>query len=263
MKKAVWSLILVLAAQPAWARPDGAQTVKPPGNPSTEKQANPKDVEAAAYIKQATAQFGKQSDAEAKASIEKLVAIWKDKDVTDTTTKPIPELLERYAKQDVLTIAVAAIEGLGQLDASAAAPSVLAVLQRTMKAKDPVQDLYAACFSALKKLADPKASTLATLEDYLDHRIDGVISRTADAIAGYANAPGDVRRDLFEALIKKFEGVFNASNSSKKNPAQAQKWAAVAGPVMSALNAVSGQSFRDPAQARQWFNDHKEAKFWQ
>jgi hypothetical protein len=264
MKRPALSLSLVLlASQAVWAVPDDPQpTAKRPVNTSTEKQPNPKDVEAARYIKEVAAKFGKHSEAEAKTAIEKLVAIWKDKDVADTTTDSIPPLLERFAKQDEVAVAVAAIEALGELEPWAGAPPVVSVLQQTIKAKAPQQDVYVACFAALKKLADPKAATLKTIEDCLDHRLDDVIAGAADSITGYKDAPGDVRRQLFEELVKQFEGVFNASLNTKKSPAQAQKWGAVGGPVMAALNALSRQSFKDPAQARQWLNDHKDDKSW-
>src|SRR5437762_557917 len=120
MKRTTASLtLLLLASQLGWAAPDGrqqAQAKAPTGASAEKKQPSPNDVEAARYLKELASQIGKQTAAEAKTAIQKLAAIWKDKDVADTTTDAIPVLLERYAKQDDVTVAVAAIEALGQLE---------------------------------------------------------------------------------------------------------------------------------------------------
>ena len=78
---------------------------------------------------------------------------------------------------------------------------------------------------------------------------------------GYGKAPADVRRDLFEELLKSFEGVASNAQAPPKNvvnKSAQNKWSVINGGVMGAMTALSRQSFETMASARAWFNDHKK-----
>jgi len=259
------ALTLVLAVAAPFAALAGQDGGNPPGGgqpaPPTAPAQNTKDADAAAYLKDVKAQMDKQADVDAKIAIKKLIGIWKDKEVADETKKPIPDLLERYARADKTAVAIDAIEGLGELGAVAGAKPVLGILDRALKAKEPSVDVYGSCLRALKKLADPKPGTVKALEDLLKHRMDDVAGKAADAMSGYKEAPGKIRRELLEELIKGTEGLFSAAKDPK-NGAQVRRWNIIQGNVVIALNALSGQAFKNPEEARKWFNDHKKDKSW-
>ena len=253
-----WSLALVAVALavPAWAD-GGAAPVPPAGVPGQ----NPKDAAAVQYMKDLKPTLGKQADPEAKASIKKLVEFWKDKEVTDETKKLVPDLLSHYGREDNTLIASDAIEALGELGAAAGAPAVLEILDRALKAKEPSVDVYGSCLRALQKLADPKPATLKAIEELLKHRMSDVVGKAATAMSGYKDAPGKVRKELLEELIKQTEGTCSQAKDPK-NCSQGKKWQIISFGTIQALNALSGQKFKDVQEARAWFNDHKKDKSW-
>jgi hypothetical protein len=285
MKRTIWmSLALVLAAPvAASARADGATPAPAPapaapaapGAPQTPPAADPaaKDAAAAQYLKDLKPLLPKMADADAKAAIKKLVELWKDKDVTDATKKEIPDLLQHFGTQDKTLVAIDAIDGLGECGAPppaagskdvVAAPGaapVLAILDKALKAKEPSVDIYGSCLRALKKLADQKGAALKTLQDLMNYKLDDVVGKAADALGGYKDAPGKLRRDLLETVIQKTEGTC-AQAKDAKNAGQVRKWNIISANVMNSINALSGQKFKDVQEARKWFNDHKKDKSW-
>jgi hypothetical protein len=261
MRRTLWlsaalflSALALPASSAALAAPEGDE-----GKPAAPPAAS-KDAAAAEYLKTLAGKIGKQSDQEAKESIKKLVEIWKDKDVTDATKKSAPDLVAKLARDDKTAVATDAVDSLAEFGAVGAS-HVLDTLEKTLKAKEPSVDVYKHCFDSLKKLADTKPATVKALQDYLKYKTDDVVGKAADAMSGYRNAPGKVRRALLEELIKQTEGVSSQAKNAK-NSAQVQKWQVIGGSVVAALNALSGQVFKDPEEARKWFNDHKGDKSW-
>ena len=242
----------------AWAGPDGAGGAaggaNPPATPPT------KDAEAATFLKELPPLMAKQSDEDARKAIARLQEIWKDKEVTDATKKPVPEILEKYGKDGKSMVASIAIEALGGLG-PAGGPPLMDLLDRALKAKEPSAETYGNCLRAIKKAADPRPATVKGLLELLKYKLDDVVAKAADAISGYKDAPGKVRREMLEEVIKQSEGVFSSSKDAK-NGSAVTKWRIIQGSVLSALNALSGQQFADPSAARAWFNDHKKDKQW-
>ena len=259
LRIAIAAAALAALAGTVLAEPPPAGGAPAGGAPAT--PTNTKDADAAQFLKDLAGKMSKESDTEAEASIKKLVEIWKDKDVTEATKKPVPDLLEKYAKEEKSKIAVAAIGALGELGPAAGAPPVVQILEKALKAKEPPLDIYGTCLTSLKKLADPKPTTVKALTDLLKYKLDDVVAKAADAMSGYKDAPGKVRRDMLEELIKQTEGVF-AQSKDAKNSAQVRKWNVIGGNVTTALKALSGQPLKDPEDARKWFNDHKKDKSW-
>ena len=200
------------------------------------------------------------ADQDAKRAIKRLLEIWKDKELTDETKKGVPALLESFGRNDKTLVAIDAIDGLGELG-PAGASGVLAILDHSLKAKDPSVDIYGSCLRALKKLADTKPNTMKSIQDLLKHSKDDIVGKAADALGGYKEAPGKVRRELLEELIKGTEGTC-AKAKDAKNSNDVRKWNIIQSGVMNSVNALSGQKFKDVQEARTWFNEHKKDKSW-
>ena len=280
MKRTIaMSLALVIAAgTAAFARADGAPAAPPPGGAAPAPATPPadaaaKDAAAAQYMKDLKGQLSKIADADAKAAIKKLVEYWKDKDVTDATKKDIPDLLQHFGMQDKTLVAIDAIDGLAECGAPppaagskdvAAAPGAapgLAILEKSLKAKEPSVDIYGSCLRALGKLADQKGAAVKTLQDLMNFKLDDVVGKAALALGGYKDAPGKLRRDLLETIIQKTEGTCSQAKDAKY-AGQVRKWNIISANVMNGINALSGQKFKDVQEARKWFNDHKKDKSW-
>lgn len=238
------------APPPAWA--DDA--------PKDQPEEPSKDQLAVQSIKTIKAGASKMADADAKTAIAKLLEHWKDKDVSDATKKPIPDVLQTFGRSDKGPVAIAAIDALGELGPPGAPPAI-SILEHALKAKEPSVEVYGSCLRALGKIADTKRSTVGTLTDLLKHRMDDVVGKAAQAMQGYKDAPGKVRRELLEELIKSTEGVASQANDAK-NAAQVRKWNIIQTAVMGAVSALSGQKFSKMSDVRAWFNDHKKDKMW-
>ena len=137
--------------------------------------------------------------------------------------------------------------------------SLLGVLKKVLKGKEPSVERYGACFRALKLVADPGKNTVSALVKYLRNKSDDVIAKSLDAMAGYGKAPGKVRKQLMEEVIKQTEGLYSAAQSNA-NTSQRRKWNIIQTSAKSALRALSGRKFANPAEARAWFNDNKKNK---
>lgn len=254
-------LALVLGLVPTVAAPAVAQEGKPPAGDGATAQPT-KDDEAKAAAEKAKAEMAKQDEAAARDSVAKLVEFGKDKDVTPETKKVLADVLERYAHLDRVAVAVPAIDGLAELPPEIGARGLRDVLEKALKAKQPTVDVYGACLRGLKKLADPSKATTDLLSDLLKRKENDVIAKAADAISGYKDAPGKVRKELLEEVLKTGESAFQAAQSGKDSAATA-KWNTIQAGVMAALRSLSGQNFADPPAARKWFNDHKkDPKIW-
>jgi hypothetical protein len=255
MSRIVWSSVVLAASLVASARAED-----PPTQPPAPK-VETKDQTAQAYLKELKAQMAKMADQDAKAAIKKLVEMWKDKELGDDTKKPIPGLLEQFGREEKTLVAIDAIDALGELDAAASSGPVLKILDKALSAKEPSVDIYGACLRAMKKLADTKPSTVKTLLDYMKSPKDDVVAKVAEALSGYKDAPGKVRKEILEEIIKGTEGTY-AKSQDAKNSNDVRRWNIINFGVMRALNDLSGQKFADVLAARKWFNEHKKDKSW-
>ncbi|MCE9637244.1 MAG: hypothetical protein K8T90_16180 [Planctomycetes bacterium] len=250
------AVFATVAPSPAPARADDAPKVD--AKPSEEKSA-----EAAKAIDDIKAKMAKPEEAESKAAITKLVTIWKDGTVSDAAKKPVPDLLEHFGREfDMPAVATAALDGLGELGPAAAGKPLREIVGKAVDAKNPPTEIVSSGLRAMKKVADPSKATTGFLLDLLKRKENDVVAKAADAVSGYKDAAGDVRKGLMEEVLKTGESVFAASRDGK-NSAAVAKWNAIQGGVMAALKALSGQNLADPLAARKWYNDHKkDAKVW-
>jgi hypothetical protein len=224
--------------------------------PQDAEPAPTKDEAAAAYLSEIAKEAGKQEEMPAKAAATKIVEIWNDAEVSEATKKGIPSLLEKigFTKGDMS--AVAGIDGLAAIKGDAAATSLMKILTKELKAKEPSVQIYSACFKGLGEVASEDGKVVKELVKLLKHKDYDVVGKAASALAGYAEASGKLRKELLEEVIKQSEGVYNAAQNNDQN--MKRKWNLVQNGVMSALKALSGQSFSNPADARAWYNDNKK-----
>ena len=103
----------------------------------------------------------------------------------------------------------------------------------------------------------------AELTDLLDYKDELVIAAAGEALAQFGGAPGKVRRDCTETLVKRLESYHNASTNYEDTNA-IRIFRQVKDPMIRALTALTGQSFRDPVEWTRWWNDNKKDKeLWQ
>ena len=264
------ALLLVALALVAWGetavgrvRPElrTAAAEEPAGEPTAEDEAAAEARKAAtekaeADLAKIAKGLSKMAPNAVAGTAMRLVRIWKDEQVDKEAKDPIPKLLRKIASSRDEVAARAGVNTLAQLGPEHATKTIVKVLDRTLKAKEPSKMVYKACLMSLGRLADPSKTAVKTLVDLLKYKDADVVNGAAMALAGYGNAEGSLRKHLFEEVVKQSEGVFSGSRKGDAN--QQRRWGVIRGGVLQALHRLSGTKQQDPEQARRWFNDHKK-----
>jgi hypothetical protein len=236
-----------------------------PPNATNLPTASPHDAQAVDFLRALETTIQKQSDEEAVTSVKRLVALWKDPGVRAETKKPIPGLVAWYARRKPVVVALAGIEGLADIGKGEGATNLVAVMNVLLDREGAPEEPRKAVFAALKKVADPDPAVTSALVKLFVHKDDAVAALAADAVGGYRDAPVALRRDLFEELLKRFEGLESTAIASGKIAVRSEmeKWAVLRVPVMESMGALAKHPFATMAEARKWFNDHKkDAAAW-
>jgi len=258
MNRAIAGLVLVLAAvgPAAFALADDVPPAPVVPVPPTH------DPDAVKYLQGLADKIDKQVAEEAIPTVKTLVNYWQDPAVKAETKAPIPGLVARYGKRKEAPVALAAVKGLEEIGKSEGSKNLLVVLDALLDRSDFDGDVTKAVFASLKRLADPDEAVVKALLKLFHYKDDAVVAKAVEAIGGYGAAPFELRKSLFEEVLKSFEGVESESHRPT-NKAAFNRWSVVSGSVMPAVTALGHQSFTDLAAARQWFNDHsKDADAW-
>lgn len=246
--------MLVSAVSPSVsAFADGTPPVTPPAAPAPVPPTH--DPDAVKFMDNLRKSIEKETDAEALASIKQLVAFWKDPAVKDSTKQYMPGLLGWYGRRKIPAVAMAGISGLADIGKGEGSKNLLEVLSDLLDRDPPTSQTTAAVFSALKRVADPDSTVIKTLLKLFNYKDAVIVAKAADTLGGYANAPGELRKDLFEELLKTFEGL-SAEARVAKNKGAMNKWVTVGGSVVGATAALAHQTFADMPAARKWLNEH-------
>ena len=220
------------------------------------------DPDAAKFLTGLADKIEKQAAEEAIPTIKTLVNYWKDPAVKTETKAPIPGLIARYGKRKDAPVALAAVAALEEIGKGDGSKNLVVVLEALLDRGDLDSEVTKAVFGSLKRLADPEEAVVKVLTKLFHFKDDTVVAQAVDAIGGYGAAPFELRRSLFEEVMKSFEGVESESHRPA-NKAAFNRWSVVGGSVLSAITALGHRSVTDLAAARQWFNDHsKDADAW-
>jgi hypothetical protein len=258
-------VLAVLAAGPAVSTfADGTTTAPPaptaPGAPTAPVPPT-HDPDAVKFMHNLQETIEKQTDADAIASIKQLVAYWKDPAVKDSTKAPMPGLVAWYARRKIPAVGTAGISGLADIGKGEGSKNLVIVLGDLLDRDPPTPQMTAAVFAALKRVADTDGTVIKTLLKLFNYKDDTIVAKAADTLGGYKDAKVELRKDLFEELLKTFEGLSSEAHSSAgkgttPNKSAINKWGVVGGSVLSAMGQLSHQQFADMPAARKWLNEH-------
>jgi len=259
MKSTTLALVLaVLAAGPAASSFADGTTAPPPA--PTAPVSPTHDPDAVKFMHNLQDTIEKQTDADALAAIKQLVAFWKDPAVKDSTKAPMPGLVAWYARRKVVPVATAGIQGLAEIGKGEGSKNLVIVLGDLIDRDPPTPQMTAAVFAALKRVADPDSAVIKTLLKLFNYKDDAIVAKAADTLGGYKDAKVELRKDLFDELLKTFEGLSSEAHSAPgkaaANKSALNKWGTVGGSVVGAMGALAHQSFADMPAARKWLNDH-------
>lgn len=100
------------------------------------------------------------------------------------------------------------------------------------------------------------------LVDQLDYRDELVAAAAGKALVHFRDAPGRIRRECTERLVKLLEARHNAATNID-DTYSIRVYRTVRQPWLQALSALTGQSFTDPLDWVKWWNDNKNrASAW-
>lgn len=116
-------------------------------------------------------------------------------------------------------------------------------------------DLQRRLTLSLGKTADPKAT--GTLIDLLNHKDAALVAAAAEALAYYEDAPGDLRKDLFEALLKSLMSAKGLKDSDLNDVIARERYDTFSAALITSLGRLSGLDERDPDTLQRWWNKNK------
>jgi len=218
--------------------------------------------EAEAFAKAFKKTYKKLPESEMLASIDKVVAYYKNAEVDDKKVRKA--LIDAMGKASTVrdsVIVAHVMKQCGNMD-TGAVRVILPTLARELKKKVPEDRVYGAALESLGKLHSEERAAVKTLTDLLKNKDDAIVARAAYAISGYKTASGKIRKELFVEVVKQSEGVYSSSMAQNEN--MKRKWTIIGDDVMEALNVLAspplaeGTAFENPQKARSWYNDNKK-----
>jgi hypothetical protein len=98
------------------------------------------------------------------------------------------------------------------------------------------------------------------LADLLDHHEYTFIASAADALAQFNDAPGPLRRDVVERMVKLYAQYSEDAESDQQDQEKQEKFRKTSGSLAKALEALTGTQQRTPTDWNTWFNKNKTNK---
>jgi hypothetical protein len=252
------SLVLGFALLGAAAPLAAAAPQDPPAKPP-EKTKTPEELKAEeikAYLKQYEEQLAKMTDEDAIAGIEKMKGWYVDPKVGEPEKTGIMKTFSgKVVKQKREAYLEAACKALGDMGGDTSVGLLKYLVDSSLNQKSPIYNVARAGLAGLGKIASPKPGDVKFLTDLLKGK-DEVIGDAARAIGGYAKAPGSVRHDLFEELLKRSEGTFSKSENNDNNAKRS--WNIWGTEIVDSMKKLSKQNFEKPPEFRKWLNNKDE-----
>lgn len=246
-RAALLAVVVAFAAMPALRADDEPPTV---------------NEQAEDYAKEFKKGYKKMSMAQLVEGVDKLVAYFNDEAVDDEDVKDdiLDSMTRACTVRDPVVVAhtmkkFADLKLVGEFNLDVARV-VGKTLDRELAQKVPNDTVYEAALETLGKLHVENRAVTKQLTDLLTHKDYPVIARAARAIAGYAGAGGETRKELFEEILKASEGTYSSAQANDNNAKR--KWNVIGDDVMDALAKLSNVNYDSPILYRQWWGDAKK-----
>jgi hypothetical protein len=230
---------------------DGGGEKAPPEKSPEEKKAE----EVKAYIKQYEETLSKMTEPDAISGLNKLKAFYLDAQVPPESKKEIMKTFQGKVirvknKESYLE---AACKALGEMGGDESVAQLKYLVSDALDKKVPVYKVARGGLESLGKIASPKPGDVKFLTDMMKKSEDDILGDVAQALKGYGKAPGAVRREIFEQVLLKAEGVYSKQNANDQNAKK--QWTQWGTDAIDALKALSRTNFAKPPEFREWFNN--------
>jgi len=112
---------------------------------------------------------------------------------------------------------------------------------------------------SLGKTKSPEG--IKTLLGLLKHKDPPMQAAGAEALANFSEAPQDTRKQIFEEMLRTLTDQKTKKDTNTTDPEALERWNIISGPLITALQKVSGQGETDPDLWLRWWNENKK-KDW-
>jgi len=231
------------------------------------EEAEKKTAEVKDFVESYESNLSKMTDEDAIAGLNKMKAWFVAKDMPEDAKKAIvkcfgAKVIRVRGKEPYLE---AAAKALGEMGDEDLVPLLQYLVDGAMKPKVPVFSVTRAGLLAMGKIASTKPGNVKFITDLLRGK-DEFISDTARALAGYEKAPGALRRELVDDLIKMSSGVWSSSEANDSNAKK--KWNTWGSDVLEAIEKLSRVKKANPVEYGVWFRSKdagggKHPKTWE
>jgi HEAT repeat protein len=116
--------------------------------------------------------------------------------------------------------------------------------------------LQRALILALGKTKDPSATK--PLVDLLPHNQASMQSAAAEALGAYADAKQEVRKEIFESVLKVLTALKNAVDTDANDIISRERYDAISAAMITTLQRLARHEERDPAEWQRWWNKNKK-----
>ncbi len=99
---------------------------------------------------------------------------------------------------------------------------------------------------------------IKTLIDLLPHRKAVVQAAAAEALGNFSGMELDVRKEIFEAMLKQLMSVKGQVDSDVNDIIARERYDVIAAPLITSLQKMSDQKFWDPNEWQHWWNKNKK-----
>ena len=112
---------------------------------------------------------------------------------------------------------------------------------------------------ALGKTKDGKS--VKTLTDLITDKSPAIQGAAAEALGNFVHLKSKDRKEVFEEILKTLTSVRNSVDSDPLDTISRQRYDAIAAPMITTLQDLSGHDERKPSEWRRWWNKNKK-KDW-
>jgi hypothetical protein len=251
-------------AAPAFAAAPAAPAPAVQDDPDEEKpDKRPEIKEMISTMLEHAGKKGGKEDRQAVELIDKLLQEFPDsgkkdrKDIVNALAKCFKEKRtenDEGVRDNQLFLASAV--ALGQMG-----PESVSVLDEWIGKKPHKQDLalQRQLILSLGKTKDEKA--IKSLVDLLTDKYPAVQGATAEALGNFADVEQKQRKFVFEEILKVLNAIKDSVDADVNNREARERYDVIAAPMVTTLQALTGESIRDPSEWRHWWNKNKK-KNW-
>jgi len=201
-----------------------------------------------------------EEDQEAVAVIDKLVSAFPDCGPKDRASivKGLDKCFKEKRQEDENGVRqnqlyLAAATALGEM-APESVPVLTSWIGHKSHRKD--QPLQRMLILRLGKTVDPRA--VKVLVKLLDDPDPPIQAAAAEALGEFEGAELDVRKSMFEELLKLLMIAKSAVDADNSDPIARNRYDTVAAPIVTSLQRLSGHKEHNPQEWQHWWNKNKK-----